>query len=89
MQRICCPFIGYCRKSKASTIGSICFAVASSLPYQELDHAPPAALSTRLETITPMLSLAIIASADNCAPLVYQYDGPVIGTILAVFRARA
>ncbi len=51
-------------------LGTICFAVASSLPCQELDHARPAALPTRWETITPMLSLATVASADNCAPLV-------------------
>jgi hypothetical protein len=76
IQRICCPFTGHCRKSKASRIGTICFAVASSLPCQELDHPRPAALPARWETITPMLPLAVVASADNCAPLVISMMAP-------------
>ena len=88
MQRICCSFIGRCRKSKAPQWEQFASLSRHRFPARNWIMLP-AALSTRWETITPMLLLATIVSADNRAPLVHQHDGAVVGTILTVFRVRA
>lgn len=65
------PFWSRCRKSWLSQLGIICFAVASSLPCQELDHALPGPIEPDGNDNTDV-AISHIQSADNRAPLPFR-----------------
>jgi hypothetical protein len=83
MQRFC-PFGVAAVNHELPQLGIICFAVASSLPRQELDHAIPAPLNP-MGTITPMLPSATSSQLTIVRPVICV-DGAEIGATLAVFR---